>query len=272
MSRKKWSEEKLFFRLLNNKSSRTYWENIRELRSRGTELTFKECIKLSTSKNPKYREISIDILAQLGLPPRPFYKESKKLFFDLLLKEKNIDVLISIFYAISHNNDNLNLNNTKIIANFKNKNDANIKKAIVFALLGVNYKIAIETLIMFSDDKSPEVRNWATFGLGTQIEKNTKEIKNALWARVEDENIHARSEAIIGLANRKDKKVNEQIGKEIAKQSFNALIFDAITTLKAKEFLPTLKKILKETKGDESINKSWLKDLKECITELRKLE
>lgn len=33
MGRKNWTDEKLFFRLVNNKSDKTYWDNIRELRS-----------------------------------------------------------------------------------------------------------------------------------------------------------------------------------------------------------------------------------------------
>jgi hypothetical protein len=55
MSRQNWTEEKLFFRLTNNKSDRTYWENIRELRKRVNENVYSKCLKLIKSKEPKNR-------------------------------------------------------------------------------------------------------------------------------------------------------------------------------------------------------------------------
>ena len=93
MGRKNWTDEKLFLRLQNNKSGKTYWENIRELRSRANENIFKTCSKLSKSINAKDRTIAVDVLAQLGLPPRPFYKESKKIFFESFKRN-----LIKSFY------------------------------------------------------------------------------------------------------------------------------------------------------------------------------
>jgi hypothetical protein len=272
MSRKKWSEEMLFSRLLNNKSEKTYWENIRELRSRGNKKTFIECDKLYKSKNPKHREISIDVLAQLGITPRPFYKESKKIFFDLLKNEKNANVLISIFYAISHNNEKLSLENIKLITSFKNETDFNIKKALIFALLSVNQTLAIETLIFFSTDKLSDIRNWATFGIGTQIETDNKKIRNALWDRITDKDLNTRSEAIVGLANRKDSRIYGIIEIELENPNFSALIFEALLTLKARDFLQKLKKFLKDSKKEEKINQSWLKELKDCINELESVE
>jgi hypothetical protein len=94
MSRINWTNEKLIFRLINNKSNRTYWENIRVLRKRATKEVFGKCAELIKSKKPKEREIGIDVLAQLGLPPRQFYKESNKLFFELIEIEKDPKVLM----------------------------------------------------------------------------------------------------------------------------------------------------------------------------------
>jgi hypothetical protein len=83
MSRNEWTNEILFFRLLNNKSDKTYWKNVSELRSRPNEEVFSECIELTNSMIPKERNIGIDILAQLGIPPRPFIEHTMKRFFEL---------------------------------------------------------------------------------------------------------------------------------------------------------------------------------------------
>ena len=211
MSRKSWTDEKLFFRLVNNKSDKTYWDNIQELRSRANSNVFNTCVKLVKSSNPKERIIGIDILAQLGLTPRPFFKESKKLFFDILGKEKNLKALLSVLYAIGHNNEKLKTDEIAILVSFKDNADEGVREGLVSALLSVDHKLAIDTLINLTTDKISHIRDWATFGIGTQIERDNKLIREALWLRVDDKHQDTRFEAIVGLAKRKDHRIKEII-------------------------------------------------------------
>ena len=115
------------------------------------------------------------------------------------------------------------------------------------------------------------IRNWATFGLGTQIERNNKNIRETLWNRVNDKHQETKLEAIVGLAKRKDNRVNEIIKREIIDGEYGTLLFEAILEIKDKEFLPLLKQNLKNIKDDKNINPEWEKDLKNCINELIKL-
>ena len=138
MSRKKWTDEKLIFRLLNNKTDKTYWENIIELRSRANTNIFNTCAKLIKSSKSKERIIGIDILAQLGLAPRPFLKESKELFFDILRKEKNPKALLSVLYAIGHNNEKLKSDEIARLVSFKGNVDEGVREGLVSALLSVD--------------------------------------------------------------------------------------------------------------------------------------
>ena len=108
MNKKEWTTEKLFARLLNNKSRKSYWEYISILRSRPYNDVFRQCVELTTSDIPKNRIIGIDILAQLGVPPRPFYNETIDRYFNLLESEKEPTVIGSILFGIGHNNENLN--------------------------------------------------------------------------------------------------------------------------------------------------------------------
>lgn len=268
MSRKNWTDEKLFFRLVNNKSDKTYWDNIRELRSRANAYIFNTCVKLIKSSKPKERIIGIDILAQLGLPPRPFYKEAKKIFFEVLEKEKTPKALLSVLYAIGHNNEKLKSDEVALLISFKDNADESVREGLVSALLSVDNKLAIDALIHLTTDKSSHIRDWATFGIGTQIERDNKLIREALWLRVDDKHQDTKLEAIVGLAKRKDERIKEIIKRELLNGEYGTLIFEAIAELKDKEFLPLLKSNLKIAKKDKGINPEWIKDLKDCIHEL----
>lgn len=81
MSRINWTNDKLIVRLLNNKTTTSYWDNIKVLRSRPSKELFIQCVAFTQSKEPKVRKIGIDILAQFGFSPRPFRKETLELFF-----------------------------------------------------------------------------------------------------------------------------------------------------------------------------------------------
>ena len=87
--RKNWTSEKIFSRLVNNKTKKTYWENIRELRSRPNKEVFNRAVELTKSKDKKEKVIGIDVLAQMGLNPRYNQKKTVKIFLSLLKKKNN---------------------------------------------------------------------------------------------------------------------------------------------------------------------------------------
>ena len=270
MSKKDWTTEKIFTRLLNNKSQRSYWEYISILRSRPNSDVFRQCIELTASDIPKNRIVGVNILAQLGVPPRPFYLETINRYFELLENEKESEVIMSILYGIGHNNENLNKAQIKKIYSYADTSSSLIKEGLVFSLLGINDANAIKTLIFLSTDKLSYIRDWATFGLGSLIEKNTIEIRNALWKRVNDKHQDTKLEAIVGLAKRKDIRVKKVIKRELLDGEYGILLFEAILDLNDKDFLPLLYQNLKLVEYDTTINPEWITDLRKCITELEK--
>lgn len=271
MSRINWTDDKLLSRLINNKTDKSRWDNISVLRKRPSQELFEKCAELIKSNNPKIRKIGIDILAQLGLTPRTFLKDTLKIYFDLIEVETDPDVLMSLLYSIGHNNDKLDNEQIEKICSVINSENNWVKEGLVSALLGIDNLNAIETLIKLSSDKLSHIRNWATVGLGTQIERNNKTIREALWERVNDKHQETKLEAIVGLAKRKDKRVNHIIRQEIIGGEYGTLLFEAIIETQDKEFLPLLKQNLRTIKDDKTINPEWEKDLKNCIDELTKL-
>lgn len=271
MSRSDWTDDKLLARLLNNKSDKSRWDNISVLRKRPSQELFSKCIDLTKSKDTKYKCIGIDILAQFGLPPRPFLRQTLEIYFDLLNTETDAKVIMSLLYAVNHNNDNLNKRQIEKLCSFSDTENSQIKEGLVFSLLGIDSLNAIETLIKLSTDKSSYIRNWATFGIGTQVAKDNKNIREALWKRVNDKHQETKLEAIVGLAKRKDNRVGEAIKRELIDGEFGTLLFEAIIETKDKSFLPLLRQNLKSIKEDTTINPEWKKELKNCINELTKL-
>lgn len=269
MSRRDWTDEKLFLRLLTNKSDKSYWDNIRIVRSRPTHTIFTKCIDLTMSPIPKKRMIGVDILAQLGSSVRPFHKQSVKHFFAMLAQERNIKVLTSLLYAIGHNNENLNKTQVEKVSDFKKQTNVQLRQSVVYALLSVDHNKAIDTLIYLSNDNIASIRNWATFGIGTQIDTTNNKIIVALWNRVDDTHKETQLEAIVGLAKRQDDRIKKVITDILNQGEADSLIFDAVCVLADTTLIPVLKKQLKHAKLDKTVNVEWISKLKSCISELQ---
>ena len=271
MSRENWTVDKLLSRLINNKSDKSRWDNIAILRKRPSDELFNTCSDFTKSDEPKIRIIGINILAQLGLSQRPYLKQTLELFFDLLNSENHPEVLMSLLYAIGHNNTKLSADQIDKICSFASNDHRLVREGLVSALLGIDNLKAIETLIKLSSDKLSHIRNWATFGLGSQIERNNKNIREALWKRVNDKHEVTKLEAIVGLAKRKDDRVKEIIRDELISGEYSTLLFEAIIETQEKEFIPLLKQNLSALKGDKTNNPEWEKELKSCIQEMTEL-
>ncbi len=268
MSRKKWTSDKLFFRLLNNKSKTTYWENIIELRSRANDEVHLRATQLCKSKIDKEKEIGVDLLAQLGFNPRVKQNETIDVYFELLKYAPSPKLLDNILSGIGHNNEILTDRQIQEIIKYKNHNYSDVRFSLVHALSRLENKHAIKALISLSKDKHHDIRNWATFGLGSQVELINDDIVNALYDRINDSHQETRFEAIVGLANRKDQRTKKIIIKELKTGEYGSLLFEAIEALNDKELLPYLEEILDQVKSETDINKWWLLSLEEAITSL----
>lgn len=271
MTRKDWPIEKLFHRLLTNKSHKTHWDNVRELRSRGSRAVFYKCETFLRSGNEKERVIAAEILSQLAPPPRPFIKETLKLFFEVLEKENNSQVISTIFYGIGHNNEHLTEKETELICSFKKNKDLDIKHGLVFALGGIKHMIAIDTLIELSNDKNNRIRDWATFELGSQTDEDNQKIRMALFDRTNDRHMNTKQEAILGLAKRKDERVKEIINRELQEiVNYNCLLFEAIEELDDKVFIDILEKKLDLYADEKNVNLQWIKNSIEKLKQSNK--
>ncbi|MFI6316530.1 HEAT repeat domain-containing protein [Nonomuraea sp. NPDC050556] len=98
----------------------------------------------------------------------------------------------------------------------------------------------IAALIRLSADPEDEVRDWATFALGTQCKADSPAIREALWARVDDQYTEAREEAIAGLARRRDRRISPHVGQLLDRGGVSDLMFAAIACLGDPALVPYL--------------------------------
>jgi len=229
-----------------------YWDIIRELHERGTNLEFDAARTLTKSDNSMKRKIGADILGQLcwekdKFQEDSFQKESVQILISLL-SDKNNDVIYSAAVALGHRKAEEAIPH---LMKLKSHKDNSIRLGVVLGVTGYENLYAIDTLIELSKDSERDVRDWATFGLGTQCEVNTPELRTALKARLSDEDSEIRGEAIVGLANRKDKDIAKAILKELKSDETGVLVLEAATLIADKKFLPTLKKWHETLKNDD---------------------
>jgi len=92
---------------------------------------------------------------------------------------------------------------------FANHPEASVRLASVQALPGgvesaEAVDLVVAALLPRCSDDDDDVRDWATFGIGVQLDRDTPEIRSVLKERVSDPNEDVRLEAICGLAKRRD--------------------------------------------------------------------
>jgi hypothetical protein len=98
-----------------------------------------------------------------------------------------------------------------------------------------------ETLMRLMRDDSDDVRDWATFGLGRQLEIDTDVVPEALLARTTDRARAVRDEAIVGLARRRDRRVVPLIQSLLAGDAVGSLLFEAAELLADPALLDALR-------------------------------
>ena len=90
------------------------------------------------------------------------------------------------------------------------------------------------------EDPDPGVRDWATFGLGSLLDVDTAEVREALLARVDDVGGDTAGEALVGLARRKDPRALDPINRWLASTDAGNLIVEAAAELADPRSLPAL--------------------------------
>jgi HEAT repeat protein len=109
--------------------------------------------------------------------------------------------------------------------------DARVRGAVASALPGLTGDnedpVAVDALVALTADEDQQVRDWACFGLGTQMGADSQEVRDALAARLDDPHDDTRAEAFMGLARRRDPRVVEPLLAALTRETIFTLEVDA---------------------------------------------
>lgn len=235
------------------------WEAVVTLHGRGTPDVLERAQALTCSEDPDERSLGADILGQLGInvesPDLAFPTESVEILLEMLDQEEEPEVLESILVSFSH------LQDPKIIvavAHLAKHPDPDVRESLCLALTGYDEPVAIQMLIDLSNDKVAEVRNWATFGLGTQLESDTPHIREALASRLQDPEEEVRGEALVGLARRKDQRVVQALKQEFQAEDVHPLFVEAAELIADSELYEPLLNLSDVNAGSKTLKQALI--------------
>jgi HEAT repeat protein len=257
------STEELIRLALTERDEDMAWESVTALHFRGTREVLEAAELLCDSDLPTERELGATLLGQLGVPERTFPDECFDCLEGMIQSEEDPDVLQAIAIAFGHLDDPRCI---EILIPFKNHPSDIVRWGVVHGISGHDFPAAIETLIELSRDLDEEIRDWATFGLGTLIDTDSEEIREALWARVSDSYGDARAEAMMGLARRKDPRTVGLLLKELAEEDVDSMAIDAAEELGDPALLPALTLLKKRWPENRREEEEWLdKAIASCM-------
>jgi HEAT repeat protein len=185
---------------------------------------FEQACQFCRSNDAHERRVGADILAQLGEPCDTFHEEAVVALLSMLEQEQEPRVLLSIGSALGFRADPRAI---EPLTHFKNHSESRVRFGVVSGMRGHEEELAIQTLIELSTDPDTDVRDWATFGLGSQIETDTPAIREVLFARLTDEDEETRSEAMVGLARRHDPRMVEPLLAKLKEGWYDRNLFEA---------------------------------------------
>ena len=169
-------------------------------------------------------------------------------------------VLYSVAVALGHRQDPRAI---EPLVGFKDHPDDLVRYGVVYGLLGHENALAVQTLIELALDPDADVRDWATFGLGSLLDADTPAIRAALFARLADGDSDTRGEAMVGLARRHDHRIVEPLLNELEAGQFGSLLIEAAAEIGDSHLYPVLVRLREEWEGDKD---GWLyQELEETL-------
>ncbi|MGL5446928.1 MAG: HEAT repeat domain-containing protein [Rhabdaerophilum sp.] len=126
---------------------------------------------------------------------------------------------------------------------FRRHPDAEIRFQVALALGGRKESEAESMLLELMEDPDSEVRDWATFGIGSYVRRENRDnpaIRQALLARLDDTDASTRAEALCGLDGLNHEDMESLIVLELGHEIVSTGVFDLIADKPAERFVAPL--------------------------------
>lgn len=214
-------------------------------------------LKLTLSDVALERELAALVL--MREPGMTFKDEAVAAVKAMIATEKDDSASRAMAYAVSH----LGIDDcSEFLANVAQSHNASTRYAAAYGLGGrLSDDLAVKALITLSQDSDDDIRNWATFGLHNGLEQQPyirDDIREALFANIDDDHEETRYEALEGLAICKDPRVLEPLIAALElDELWNSALYTAIAIAHSALY-PALVKLNERIPGDELIEEALL--------------
>ncbi|MEV0250548.1 HEAT repeat domain-containing protein [Nocardia sp. NPDC050712] len=230
-----------------------WWRTVTELQHRTDRDTFDAVAALLDSTDSTTRLLAVDILSQYGYAhEKPFLEEALPLFA-AAAQDPDPRVVASAIGGFGHHYDPRGL--PAVLPHITSpERGIRFSAAVALATIAGDPPApeAVDALVLLSTDPEDMVRDWAVFGLGTQLEIDTPAVRDALAARLDDHDPETAAEAAMGLARRGDDRAVAALHTMLAHEP-STLALEAATVLGSPEFRPALRAL----RDDAGAAESW---------------
>lgn len=184
------------------------WHAVHALRRVGSREVLETAASWCRSDEQLKRARGADVLAQLGKtadhPENNFPEESFNVVVALAESEKQIQPLASAIQALGHIGDSRAV---PLLVRHSTHPEAEIRFAVACASGSfANDPALVVVLLELMRDPDEDVRDWATFALGSLGAMDSPEIRDAFAERLNDSSADVVEEALAGLAQRRDQR------------------------------------------------------------------
>ena len=204
-----------------------YWSDVRILQHRIDTPLIDKMRELIVHRDERHRVLAADVIAQGRAKEKKHSGVCVKLLLDALNRETSPQVPSAICNAVGHYKS---ADAIGPLAKLQSHSDENVRLAVVHGLSCQDDSIAVASLISLSVDSNRDVRNWATFGLGSMTSVDSGALREALLERTNEPDDEISGEALVGLALRGDTRVAVPLLEAINALHENQLGFGLLIT------------------------------------------
>jgi HEAT repeat protein len=222
----------------------SYWGYVSDLQKRGTPEVFEQAAVLCSAPDARSRRLGLDILAQLGVEVGRSFTEQTLPIAKRLASDLEPSVCASAISALGRQWD---IRALPTVLEHRLDVAPDVRLAVAQAVPNVvsdpPEAEAVAALLVLMRDPDSDVRDWATFGIGTLLKVDGEDIRQALRDRLDDPGGDTAGEALVGLARRHDFGIVDRVRELLAESTVGNLVVEAAGELADSSLLPQLERL-----------------------------
>jgi HEAT repeat protein len=199
------------------------WAFVRALQRRASESVFQQARTWCGADDAGLRRLGANVLGQLGAAAEHPFAAVSTPVLEGLLGDPDESVVSCALTALGH----LGTGETMTICALASSPSDRIRYNVAWCLGLREDPEALATLIALSRDPDAEVRDWATFGVGSLSDADSPEIRQALVDRLDDDDAETRAEATLGLVKRGDGRGDAAVAAALSRPDVRPQVQEA---------------------------------------------